>query len=275
MISEWPKRITSPSANCHSCTGAVVVAFTLVGVLLDVALGERLFTFHNSGATLEVFVPGLNGAQLPVEEFVFYVTSCTFVLSLYLVSDCFLFRVLFKPFPPGSLLPSVAGVMAAVTPLVLLLLLVSYCCRAVLSGDWLGLPEYMWFITAFGFGPAAASYPFACHSVNRQALAFTTVTTLLISVIWEVTLGVPYEWWGYHPQRMMGIFIKPWHNLPVEAVVVWFMVSFAVVLSYEALHTLRAQGPSSRCRAALIGMPPGCRPLTDGDKHSQDADLNG
>ena len=30
MISEWPKRITSPSANCHSCIGALFTVVPLV-----------------------------------------------------------------------------------------------------------------------------------------------------------------------------------------------------------------------------------------------------
>lgn len=30
MISECPKRITSPSANCHSCTGALLTVVPLV-----------------------------------------------------------------------------------------------------------------------------------------------------------------------------------------------------------------------------------------------------
>lgn len=34
---------------------------------------------------------------------------------------------------------------------------------------------------------------------------------------------------------MIGIYIKPWNNLPIEAVVVWFSASFTSIFIYEAV----------------------------------------
>ena len=47
---------------------------------------------------------------------------------------------------------------------------------------------------------------------------------LLISLLWEVTLAIPYGWWDYRPGAMMGLAIAAWRGLPVEAVCVWLAV---------------------------------------------------
>lgn len=44
---------------------------------------------------------------------------------------------------------------------------------------------------------------------------------MMISLLWEGTLGLAYGWWNYRPRQMMGIFIEPWYNLPIEEIVTW------------------------------------------------------
>ncbi len=37
---------------------------------------------------------------------------------------------------------------------------------------------------------------------------------------------------------MLGITVGAWYNLPIEAVVVWLMVTFTTVIIYEVLKIL-------------------------------------
>jgi hypothetical protein len=73
--------------------------------------------------------------------------------------------------------------------------------------------------------------------VNWRAYAMVLSVTLGVSILWEVTLALPRQWWGYQDGSMLGIFIDPWGNLPLEAVTVWVFCSF-VVLVYEAAKIL-------------------------------------
>jgi hypothetical protein len=57
-----------------------------------------------------------------------------------------------------------------------------------------------------------------------------------------VTLAVPYGWWGYRPQTMLGLFIGAWTGLPVEAVCVWFAVTYTTVITYEVIKIWKALG---------------------------------
>jgi hypothetical protein len=40
---------------------------------------------------------------------------------------------------------------------------------------------------------------------NWRAFGLTFFLILLVSLLWETTLGVPYGWWGYRPPAMIGI----------------------------------------------------------------------
>ena len=44
----------------------------------------------------------------------------------------------------------------------------------------------------------------------------------------------------------MGIFIGAWADLPIEEVFVWFVVTFATVVIFEAIKIWRASGHSFR-----------------------------
>ena len=60
---------------------------------------------------------------------------------------------------------------------------------------------------------------------------------MAISQFWEASLAVPYGWWGYEPDQMMGIFFKAHCDLPVEAVLVWTLGSWTTVIIYETILT--------------------------------------
>ena len=58
---------------------------------------------------------------------------------------------------------------------------------------------------------------------------------VLVSLIWEATLAIPYAWWGYHHDMMMGIYISAWHDLPIEAAFLWMVVTYTTIIVYEAI----------------------------------------
>lgn len=45
---------------------------------------------------------------------------------------------------------------------------------------------------------------------------------------------MPYGWWGYHYDAMMGIVIRPWFDLPIEAVVLWPSAAYMNICLFEA-----------------------------------------
>ncbi len=74
---------------------------------------------------------------------------------------------------------------------------------------------------------------------------------VLISLLWEVTLAVPYGWWNFRDQQMVGIRITAWSRLPVEEEFVWVTVTYATVIVYEILKRWKASGRT--LRHALMG----------------------
>ena len=61
---------------------------------------------------------------------------------------------------------------------------------------------------------------------------------LLVSLFWEATIAVPYQWWGFQPRQMLGILINGFSSLPVEEPILWLGVTWATVIVYETIYTL-------------------------------------
>ncbi len=51
----------------------------------------------------------------------------------------------------------------------------------------------------------------------------------------EATLAVPYRWWTYQQNEMIGLFIGASAGLPVEAVIVWIAVTYGTTIVYETV----------------------------------------
>ncbi len=210
------------------------------GIVLDILFGSTYFNFANEAATLGIQVPVLGGT-VPIEEFVFYIFGFTLVLFLYVWCDEYWLRayneadyttatrniVRIIQFHPYSLL---IGAM-------LLLAAIGY--KNIFAVNNQGFPWYFTYLIFAAIIPAVGLYPTVKTFVNWRAVSFTCTTMLLISLMWEVTLALPYGWWGYNSDAMMGIYIKPWNNLPLEAVVVWLTVSFTSIFIYEAIKIWR------------------------------------
>jgi hypothetical protein len=109
-----------------------------------------------------------------------------------------------------------------------------------------GFPWYFIYLTAMALVPSMALYKTAQPFINWRAFSFTLFVIVLISLIWESTLALPYQWWDYQPRATMGLFIGAWHNLPIEAVVLWFAVSYATIIVFEVIKIWLASGKTLR-----------------------------
>jgi hypothetical protein len=99
-----------------------------------------------------------------------------------------------------------------------------------------GFPGYFTFLVAASVTPTLLLLGVSLAYINWQAFSLALFYTLAVSVLWEALLGVPYRWWGYQETQMLGLYVRPASNLPVEAVLVWVAVTWTTVSLYEAVH---------------------------------------
>ena len=114
-----------------------------------------------------------------------------------------------------------------------------------------GFPGYFLFLVVGALGPSAALLPAAMRVINWRALSLTLLTILLTSLLWEVTLALPYGWWGFQPNAMIGVRISAWSCLPIEEIFVWIGVTYATEIVYEIVRRWKASGKN--IRYALVG----------------------
>jgi hypothetical protein len=216
------------------------------GVLLDVFFGLSFFTFVNREATLGLTFWGYSfqhGWQkvMPVEEIAFYVFGILAVLLVYVWGDEFWFGaynvddlprrgIRFRQIVslhPGSVI--FGGVIFAL--------------------GWFykkfgphpfhdGFPGYFLFQVAITITPSILFFPVANPYINWRAFSLAFVFMLLVSLFWEATIAVPYQWWGYQPRQMLGLHLNGFCGLPIEAALLWAGVTWATVIVYETIYTL-------------------------------------
>ncbi len=217
-----------------------------LGAALDFFFARRFLTFPNPAATLGIQAPAL-GHAVPVEEYVFYLTGFMAILLMYIWLDEYWLTAYSVPvtsatrtefarllrFHPPSLLFAVGLIAAAILY------------RRVFVGAE-GFPGYFVFLVVTALGPSAALLPEALPVVNWRAFALTSTVMLLISLLWEATLGLPYGWWGFQDDAMIGIFVTAWSRLPIEEVFLWVAVSYATVMVYEIVRRWKASGRTAK-----------------------------
>ena len=175
-----------------------------VGFLLDFVFARWFFCFPNRGATPRIPAPAL-GHPVPIEEYIFYLSGFVMILLLYVwlseywlvaysvpdyVGETRTMRRLFR-FHPTSLLVG----------LVLIAL-------SILFKKWIsplddGWPGYFIVLMVGGLVPSMSFFPTTCRFINWRALSLTLFLVLLISLLWEATLALPYGWWNYQHRQMM------------------------------------------------------------------------
>lgn len=220
-----------------------LAVLTPTGFVLDLLFGNRFFTFPNHRATLGLNIPAVGGG-LPVEEFVFYLTGFMLVLLSYLWADEYWLRAYNVPDYRSQAreLRRLAQFHAPSVVLGVALVAGAVIYKKAVSASPEGFPWYFTYLVAASFIPSAGFFRAAQPFVNWRAFGFTCYLILLISLLWEVTLALPYGWWGYRPEAMMGLHIGAWRGLPVEAVCVWLAVSFTTVIIYEVIKLWQALG---------------------------------
>lgn len=223
-----------------------------LGAALDFFLAQFFFRFPNPKATLGVWAPAL-GHPVPIEEYFFYLTGFLAVLLLYVWLDGYwlhaysvaeddVLRTTFHRllgFHPKSLFSAAVLIGGAIV------------FRKIAQPGSPGFPGYLTFLVLTALLPSIALYRVANRVINWRALSLTLFMILVTSLLWEATLAIPYGWWAYQPTTMVGLYIRAWDNLPIEAVFVWIAVSFATVLVYEMMRCWHASG--KRARHAFLG----------------------
>ena len=120
------------------------------------------------------------------------------------------------------------------------------------SGASTGFPWYFIYLTCASIIPSAGFFKTARSFINWRAFSFTFFLLLLISLLWEVTLALPYGWWEYRSNILIGLQIGGWSGLPLEAVCVWLAVTFTTVITYEVIKIWKALG--TRALEAFFGI---------------------
>jgi hypothetical protein len=96
-----------------------------------------------------------------------------------------------------------------------------------------GFPYYLLAELVIVFVPLCALYNKVHKFTNPRAFLFVMVLQVLVSIVWEATLALPYGYWNYRPQSMVGLVAVPWSNLALEACFLWVSVAWGVMFMYE------------------------------------------
>ena len=223
-----------------------------IGCLLDVVFAQWFFLYPNPRATLGVLAPAF-GHWVPIEEYFFYVTGFIAILLLYVwLSEYWLAAYTVEDYRgEAQALPKLLKFhpMSMAVGIVLIAVAVAY--KEWFSEVREGSPGYFIVLVAGGLIPSMSLYPVVRRFINWRALSLTMFFILLVSMLWEATLALPYGWWNYQHRAMVGVFIGAWSDLPLEAVLVWLAVTYGTVLLFEAVKIWQASG--RRARQAFLG----------------------
>lgn len=221
-------------------TLAILVPF---GCLLDFVFAQWFFYYPNAGATLGIPAPAL-GRPVPVEEYVFYLSGFLAMLLLYVWLGEFWLAAYNVPDYPGEARKMRRLLQFHPTSLILAVVLIGaawfYKKNFAVPEDQAGFPGYFTFLVAGALLPAVSFFPVARRFINWRALSLTLFFMLLVSLLWEATLAVPYNWWNYQHRQMMGLFVGAWSGLPIEGACVWMAVTYATVIIFEVVKVLLA-----------------------------------
>ena len=252
----WPvfRMITTEGAERRrraliGTAGTIVV----LGVVLDCLLGFLTLRFPgcNGSAAPAPYVwclPAVGG-RIPVEELLFYAMGPVAIVLVYACADE---RWLSRYNPHDDLLDLR---LIQLSPR-LLLVAAGAALTALLLWRVNGtFPTYFAFLAAGALLPALFLYRAIGNLTNWPAFAVTTLYVIVTSLVWEVTLAIPRQWWGYEPSGMIGVTITAWSRgdaiFPVEAGFVWLFAPFSSILTYEFAKALTHHPRATR--VALFG----------------------
>ena len=226
---------------------------TPVGFALDLLFGNAFFIFPNKAATLGCEIPALGG-PIPIEEFIFYLTGFMLVLLSYVWCDEYWMAAYNVPDyqQVAKDVPRIVRFHFASVILGVVLIAAAIVYRKFVSGASEGFPWYFIYLVCASLVPSAGFFYTAQRFINWRAFSFTFFLLLLISLLWEATLALPYGWWEYRNNILIGLQIGAWSGLPIEAVCVWLAVTFTTVITYEVIKIWKALG--TRALEAFFGI---------------------
>lgn len=215
-----------------------------LGFFLDALFGNSFFTFENKAATIGIDLLGYKFGQgwvwsIPLEEFIFYFSGFLMILLVYVWGDMYWFGA-YNVDDYKANVQDLKKILSFHLPLLIFSL--AMIAAAILFKYYFapaqyreGFPGYFVFLIALAVTPTIFLFKVAKPFVNWRAFSFSLFMLLFLSLLWEGTLGVPYAWWGYRPQQMVGIMMLPMANLPIEAVAVWFVTTWTTIIFYEVI----------------------------------------
>jgi len=218
------------------------VAYILIaGSILDLVFGALILKFDFTKNHYLFPIPAIGG-KVPVEEILFYLLGGMAVLLVYFWCDeywmsCYSVRKrrtnreIFDDF-------RIFRFSAPALTIGVFLFILGWVLKWRYSsgGNIWPPPYYYTFLLVIAFVPAIALYASLRDLVNWRAFSFTTLYVLLTACIWEVTLALPQCWWCYqNSPAVIGKLVRPWGPYPIEALLVWLVVSFSSILTYEAI----------------------------------------
>lgn len=230
-----------------------IVVLAPLGFVLDLLFGSTFFVFPNKHAIIGLSIPAVGG-KIPIEEFVFYLTGFMLVLLSYIWCDEYWMAAYNVPDYSATARNIGQIVRFHFTSLILgvVLIIAAIAYRKVYSGHPKGFPWYFIYLVCASLIPSAGFFHTAQRFINWRGFSFTFFLLLLISLLWEVTLALPYGWWGFRPSAMIGLSIGAWSNLPVEEPCVWMAVTFTTIITYEVIKIWKALG--TRALEAFFGV---------------------
>lgn len=224
-----------------------------LGIVLDFLLGYLTLRFPGcaepAGSSPYVWCLPAVGGAVPVEELLFYAMGPLAIVLVYACAD----ELWLSRYNPQDNLIDLK--LIQVSPRLALVAAAAAVAALVLWRVNGTFPTYFVFLSAGALLPAVFLYRAIGGLTNWPAFALTTLYVMVTSLIWEVTLAIPREWWGYNPAGMVGVTIAAWSRgdaiFPVEAAVVWLFAPFSSVLTYEFAKALTHHPRATR--VALFG----------------------
>jgi len=233
---------------------SAVMVLVPIGFVLDILFGHHFFTFANQQAVMGIMVPVVGG-EVPVEEFIFYFFGFTTTLLLYVWCDEYWFGAYNVPDYGEEIrdkgIKQVVRLHWQSLIIGVVLLIAAWIFKKYFSGVPEGFVGYFAFILAVSIVPSMLFYKTTVEFINWRAFSLVFFILVLVPLMWEATLAIPYQWWGYKPEQMMGIFIDGWTNLPLEAAIVWLAVTYTTVIIYEMVKIFRTM--KGRWKERLVG----------------------
>ena len=248
------------------CLVRVCLLLTFAWLLLDILFAASIFYFPNCAATLGIRLPGYvpgSGFQpvIPIEEFLFYLFSALSLMMIYIWSSEVWFGKYALPdhihrqrgrqvIPIVNFNPQILAIGVVLIILAIIIQRIfghdpnvppgapqipAVCAMPQPHGFTSGkvFPLYFTLLVALIVLPSIFLFNKSKEFINAGALHMTILIGTLISLIWETTMAIPYGWWGYQPDFMLGIYVAPWYNLPLESVILWITAGWSTIFMYE------------------------------------------